>query len=185
MPRDLAKTRLLLGYAHSVGVRVARSAVPILVLSVFAAWSCGPDSNIAQSSGDTTVKAARTGAELFAANCAACHGADGEGQPNWHLKKADGTLPAPPLNGDGHTWHHGDGLLYQIVSQGGKTLEDPRDTGFKSAMPEFGNRLSHEEIIEVLTYVKSLWGDKTMRDVPIRESQAFVSQQDPFPPAGE
>ena len=131
------------------------------------------------------LRAARTGAELFAANCAACHGADGEGQPNWHLKKADGTLPAPPLNGDGHTWHHGDGLLYQIVSQGGKTLEDPRDTGFKSAMPEFGNRLSHEEIIEVLTYVKSLWGDKTMRDVPIRESQAFVSQQDPFPPAGE
>ena len=75
--------------------------------------------------------------------------------------------------------------MYQIVSQGGKSLEDPRDTGFTSAMPAFGDQLSHEEIIEVFTYIKSLWGEKTKRGVPIRESQAFVSQQDPFPPAGE
>ena len=52
-------------------------------------------------------------------------------------------------------------------------------------MPAFGDRLSHDEIMEVFTYIKSLWGDKTKRGVPIRESQAFVSQQDPFPPAGE
>ena len=52
-------------------------------------------------------------------------------------------------------------------------------------MPAFGDRLSHDEIIDVLTYLKRLWGDKTKRDMSIRESQAFVSQQDPFPPAGE
>ena len=55
------------------------------------------------------------GKELFAANCATCHGIGGEGQPNWHITKDDGTLPPPPLNGDGHTWHHGDGLLYRII----------------------------------------------------------------------
>ena len=174
----------LLGYARCGGLRVARSAAPILVLSVFAAWSCGPGRDIATSSGDTTVGAASTGAELFAANCAVCHGPNGEGAPNWHIRNPDGALPPPPLNGDGHTWHHGDGLLYQIVSQGGKTLEIPGDTGFKSAMPAFGDRLSHDEIIAVLTYIKDLWGDKTKRDIPIRESQEFVSQRDPFPPAG-
>lgn len=185
MLKELAKTRSLLGGVGSVGVRVARIAVPILGLSVLAAWSCGPDSEIAKSAHDATIPAARTGAELFAANCAACHGPGGEGAPSWHIQNSDGTLPPPPLNGDGHTWHHPDGLLYRIVSQGGKHLEDPRDTGFTSAMPAFGDRLSHDEIVAVLTYVKSLWGDKTKRDIPILESQAYMSQRDPFPPAGE
>ncbi len=124
------------------------------------------------------------GQELFAANCATCHGAGGEGQPNWHITKADGTLPPPPLNGDGHTWHHGDGLLYRVVSKGGQEFEDPRFGSFKSAMPAFGDRLSHDEIVAVLTYVKSLWGDKTKRGISIGESQAFASEQDPFPPNG-
>ena len=124
------------------------------------------------------------GQEVFAANCATCHGAGGEGQPDWHVAKDDGTLPPPPLNGDGHTWHHGDGLLYRIVSNGGQEFEDPRFSSFKSAMPAFGDRLSHDEIVAVLTYVKSLWGDKTSRGISIVESQAFASEEDPFPPGG-
>ena len=124
------------------------------------------------------------GQELFAANCATCHGAGGEGQPDWHVTKADGTLPAPPLNGDGHTWHHGDGLLYRIVSEGGQTLEGSTYASFKSAMPAFGERLDHDETIAVLTYVKSLWEGKTSRGISILESQTFASEQDPFPPSG-
>ena len=139
-----------------------------------------PEEN--RNGGAPTVPAIPAGVELFAANCSACHGAAGEGQPNWHIEKADGTLPAPPLNGDGHTWHHGDGLLYRIVSQGGALPEYP---SFKSGMPAFGDRLTHQEIIEVLTYVKSLWGDKEKRGLSIRESQAIVSEQDPFPVGGE
>ena len=135
-----------------------------------------------RNGGAPTVPAISAGAELFAANCSACHGAAGEGHCNWHIEKADGTLPAPPLNGDGHTWHHGDGLLYRIVSQGGALPEYP---SFKSGMPGFGDRLTHQEIIEVLTYVKSLWGDKEKRGLSIRESQAIVSEQDPFPVGGE
>ena len=120
-----------------------------------------------------------TGQKVFASNCAACHGAGGVGQSNWHIRKADGTLPAPPLNGEGHTWHHGDGLLYRIVSEGGAALEAP---GLKSVMPAFGERLSHQEIVAVLTYVKSHWEGKMSRGLFISESQAFASQQDPFPP---
>ena len=174
---------------RSIGFRAVGCAAAFLLLTLafilFTACVSSPDEDRPTPVSTATVEAAPTGQELFAANCAACHGPSGEGQPDWHIKKPDGTLPPPPLNGDGHTWHHGDGLLYRIVSQGGKSLEDPRDTGFKSAMPAFGDRLSHDEIMEVFTYIKSLWGDKTKRGVPIRESQAFVSQQDPFPPAGE
>ena len=124
------------------------------------------------------------GEELFAANCATCHGSGGEGQPDWHITKDDGTLPPPPLDGDGHTWHHGDGLLYRIVNEGGKALEDPNYATFKSAMPAFGDRLTHDEIVAVLTYLKSLWSDKMKRGISIVESQAFASEQDPFPPPG-
>ncbi len=121
------------------------------------------------------------GRGIFAANCAVCHGASGEGQPDWHIRKDDGTLPAPPLNGDGHTWHHADGLLFRIVSQGGALFEDSSVPGFKSAMPAFGDQLSREEIVSVLTYIKSLWADKTSRGISIREAQASASQEDPFP----
>ena len=120
---------------------------------------------------------------IFRANCAACHGANGEGQPDWYIRKADGLLPAPPLNGDGHTWHHGDGTLYRIVSQGGAIYESPDLPNYKSGMPAFGETLSHEEIIAVISYVKSLWGDKMAEGLglPIKESQGLVSETDPFP----
>ena len=88
------------------------------------------------SFGDAASSASKfsSGQEIYAASCAVCHGDGGEGQPEWHVKRADGTLP-PPLNGGGHTWHHGDGLLYRIVSDGGKTLEDPNYPNFRSGMP--------------------------------------------------
>ena len=158
--------------------------VPVVValaLVIALLGACGPDSSGAESSVAAADSATPTGQELFAANCAVCHGSEGEGQPNWHIANDDGTLPAPPLNGDGHTWHHADGLLYRIVDQGGAQFESPSDPGFKSAMPGFGDRLSREEIIAVLTHVKSLWGDKVRMDFAIRESQALLSKRDPFP----
>ena len=51
-------------------------------------------------------------------------------------------------------------------------------------MPAFGDQLSHEEIVAVLTYVKGLWGDKTSRGLSIRDHQESVSEEDPFPPGG-
>ena len=162
-------------------------SILVALIAAVAALGCSSsaDDNSSQSgnsaSSDPT---SRTGQEIFAATCAACHGADGRGQPNWHIPMEDGTLPAPPLNGDGHTWHHADGLLYRIVSGGGKILEDPTVPSFKSGMPGFGEQLSHEELVAVITYVKSLWGDQVKRGLTLRESQALVSEGDPFPSGG-
>ena len=163
-------------------VRPATALVVLILTSVLVtACTSAPGESTQTSGSGPEVEAPRTGRELFASNCAACHGAAGEGHPDWRIKNADGTLPPPPLNGDGHTWHHADGLLYRIVSQGGKSLEVPGDTSFKSAMPAFGDQLSHAEIIEVLAYVKSLWGDKANLGLSIRETQAQISERDPFP----
>ncbi len=94
-------------------------------------------------------------------------------------------MPAPPLNGDGHTWHHGDGILYTYVNKGGNAFESPDLPSFKSGMPGFGEILSHEEIIAVIEYLKSLWGDKVAQGLGLmkRETQALVSENDPFPSA--
>ena len=125
---------------------------------------------------------AERGQRIFAENCAACHGTNGEGQPHWRTTNHDGTLPAPPLNGDGHTWHHGDGTLYKQVSLGGAYLEEEGLAGFKSAMPAFDDVLTHQEILDVLTYVKSLWGDQAIHGTKKSDAQAMVSENDPFPP---
>ena len=168
----------LSGYAAAL-------ALVILGSLFLASCSSSPGEDTPTSVNVSTAQPPPTGQQIFASNCAACHGAGGEGQPDWHIKKADGTLPPPPLNGDGHTWHHADGLLYRIVSQGGALYEEPGgDAIFKSAMPAFGDILSHEEIIAVLTYIKELWGDRMKLGLSIRESQAMVSEQDPFPPDG-
>ena len=45
----------------------------------------------------------RVGARIYAQQCAACHGARGEGQPSWRDRGPDGLLPAPPHDASGHT----------------------------------------------------------------------------------
>ena len=121
------------------------------------------------------------GQSVFQENCAVCHGENGEGQPDWHIPLSSGVLPAPPLNGDGHTWHHGDGTLYRTVSLGGSIFESPDVPKFRSGMPPFGKKLTPEEIVAVINYAKSLWGDKMSRGLVITEAQARVSETDPFP----
>ena len=162
-------------------VGVARGALgALLAVAVIAAACSSPDGDggMAGSGAATPASVERTGQQVFAATCAACHGANGEGHPTWRIPNEDGLLPPPPLNGDGHTWHHADGLLYRIVSRGGGI------PGYESGMPAFGDQLSHQEIVNVLTYVKSLWGDKSFQGHSIRETQALLSENDPFPPAG-
>ena len=157
------------------------AAVALLVLAAAACSSTPAELAPPTEPAASPTPAARTGQEVFASTCAACHGEAGEGQPNWHIRNENGTFPAPPLNGDGHTWHHADGLLYRIVSQGGKIQESPSIPSFKSAMPAFGELLSHEEIIATLEYVKDLWSGKTKRGLSIRESQGRLSEGDPYP----
>ncbi len=119
---------------------------------------------------DSSVVAA--GQKIYAENCAACHGANGEGQPDWKVSLPDGTYPAPPHNADGHTWHHGDGTLFQYIKLGGEGMDIPN---FKSAMPAFASTLTDKEIVAVITYLKSTWPEEQ------RRIQLEVSQQDPYP----
>lgn len=105
-----------------------------------------------------TVRVAQ-GATLYADHCAACHGADLEGQPNWRDRDADGYLPAPPHDETGHTWHHADELLIRIVALGTEALVGG---DYKSNMMGFSDVLTPDEILDVLAYIKSTWPDEVI-----------------------
>ncbi len=106
-----------------------------------------------------------TGRVLYANNCASCHGANLEGQPNWRTPDENGVLPAPPHDGTGHTWHHDDDLLFEYTKLGGQGALALRGmSGFASGMPAFEQTLSDDEIWDVLAYIRSTWTDRE-RDV--------------------
>ena len=158
-------------------LRRSITAILTCVIVMTVAYACGNDPVVEPSD------PIERGQRIYAERCATCHGPNGEGQPHWQTTNPDGTLPAPPLNGSAHSWHHGDGTLYKQVSLGGAYLEQQGLAGFKSGMPAFGELLTHEEIIDVLEYVKSLWGDQAIHGTTKREAQAMVSENDPFPSA--
>lgn len=94
------------------------------------------------------------GRTVYAEHCAACHGQNLQGQPNWRVSLPTGGVPAPPHDASGHTWHHTDQLLFDYTMKGGAALI-PGD--FKSNMPGFGEKLSEREIWASLAYIKSRW----------------------------
>ena len=94
------------------------------------------------------------GKDIYDQQCAVCHGAKLEGQPNWRQRLPSGRLPAPPHDATGHTWHHPDNLLLQITKFGPGYAAGP---DYESDMPGYEDILSDAEIIAALSYIKSTW----------------------------
>jgi len=89
------------------------------------------------------------GKRLFAQNCAVCHGARAQGDPDWRYRGPDGRFPPPPLNGTGHTWHHSIAWLHAMIKNG-----SPDGRG---NMPAWGDRLSDSDIDAIIAWFQSLW----------------------------
>ena len=112
------------------------------------------------------------GAALYAEHCAACHGAELEGQPDWRQPDENGILPAPPHDASGHTWHHSNAQLFDYTKIGGQgVIEKLRVKGFTSGMPAFGGVLADDEIWHILAYIRSTW--------PERERELQASRNPP------
>ncbi len=108
------------------------------------------------------------GEAAYRGQCAACHGANLEGEPRWRSRRADGTLAAPPHDASGHTWHHSDKILFDITKHGGQRNAPP---GFVSRMPAFDGALTDREIHAVLAFIKSRW------PAEVRERQASINRR--------
>ena len=109
---------------------------------------------------------ARRGFDVYVANCASCHGGPTGG----------GMMDYPPRhNASGHTWHHPDCELKQIVRDGSNEMTDMmRQMMAPSNAPTmrpFKDRLSDEEIDAVLAFIKTMWTPEE------RDAQATVTRQ--------
>ena len=89
------------------------------------------------------------GAKLYDQHCAGCHGDEGEGVP--------GTYPA--LAASRAVTMHTPANLVHMVLEGGfppATAGNPRPYG----MPPFATVLSNDEVAQLLTHVRSSWGNQ-------------------------
>jgi mono/diheme cytochrome c family protein len=109
----------------------------------------------------TNPEAYDLGRDVYAQNCAVCHGIDGKGQfpDNPRERDETGRYGAPPHDENGHTWHHDEDLLYQMIDEGG--MGTPEDF---YPMPAFGEQLSQEEMESVLFYIKTFWTEEQRQD---------------------
>ena len=97
------------------------------------------------------------GEGLYQENCASCHGANLEGQPDWRSRLPNGRAPAPPHDASGHTWHHPDSVLFDIVKRGPAAIVG---NGYESDMPGYEGVLTDEEITTIIDYIKSTWPER-------------------------
>lgn len=141
--------------------------------------ACNPDSNTASSAASPSPPAlvaqpqtgrwysadeARQGRQLFAENCAACHGQRAVGTPEWRTPNANGQYPPPPLNGSAHAWHHPYAVLHRVIVEGGAPLG--------GTMPAWGGRLSETDIRQVIAGFQSYWPDEVYQIWHEREQQS-------------
>ncbi len=118
-------------------------------LLIVALGACGGGG----SSDDDLIELGRT---IYAEDCQVCHG---------EARTGRGGLANAPVHGpDGHTWHHPDGQLRELILG---ALDYPQKT-----MPSFVGRLTDSEVDAVLEYIKSNW------DTPQLEWQAKVSRNE-------
>lgn len=88
------------------------------------------------------------GAKLFAANCAACHQASGEGIPGVF----------PPLKGNGGVQAPDPVQQIRVPLQG---IQGANIGGivYSSPMPPFGITLSDKQVADIIDYERTSWGN--------------------------
>ena len=114
---------------------------------------------------DSTLMIAR-GKIIYENYCVSCHQVNLVGAKNWKGIDEDGHRKAPPLNGTGHTWHHNDASLHNIIKYGlAKIVKN-----YEGKMIGFGDKINDKQIDSVLSYIKSHWEDE------IYERQISISK---------
>lgn len=91
----------------------------------------------------------QAGAAIYQDNCMACHGSDGSGEKSIF----------PPLAGNLVVRGASAERLIRVVLAGAQSIQTARaPTG--AAMPSFAWRLNDAETADVVTYIRSSWGNQ-------------------------
>lgn len=137
---------------------VVESAPPAVEPAPSAAAPAAQPKNLAGRNLDP--EKIKRGEAVYRANCASCHGPNGEATPGWRNPGADGKYPPPPLDGSAHAWHHSTETLERMIRVG-----SPADIG---GMPAWDGKLTNQQIDDVIVWIKSLWPDEVY-DIWLKE----------------
>jgi ubiquinol-cytochrome c reductase cytochrome b subunit len=99
--------------------------------------------------GKVTAGGAAAGATVYTANCAGCHGATGMGQPGIFPPLANNPVVTGPAD-----------AMITIVNAGLTTPITVHGATYSGSMPAWKGNLTPAQIADVLTYVRSAWGNK-------------------------
>lgn len=89
------------------------------------------------------------GSVLYQQYCQSCHG----GATGGNLKD----IP-PPHNANGHTWHHADQQIIDIIHNG-FSFSLPEE----QKMPAFKEKLAEDDAKAILAYIKTWWTEEQRR----------------------
>jgi mono/diheme cytochrome c family protein len=128
-----------------------RWALLIAIMGLLSACSDAESTVTDDSARWYTPEQLAQGQAVFSANCAACHGSNGEGVANWQTPDSNGLYPAPPINGTAHAWHHSLEVLLRTINLGGEQLG--------GSMPRFQDRLTESEQRSVIAAFQDHWPD--------------------------
>ena len=137
-----------------------------ILAAIVTVLACAPDA-ISDADEPPDHEEVARGEDLYQQHCASCHRADLSGDPEWKTPNDDGSYPPPPHDSSGHTWHHPDRFLLEIIRDGSDFPQ--------SRMPSFGDRLSDEDILTILDFFKANWGPEE------REFQRQVTEHQTQP----
>ncbi|MEO8444325.1 MAG: cytochrome c [Gammaproteobacteria bacterium] len=133
-----------------------RTISPLLTVPILLSALASPDllAREVTSPGDTAARwysaaELERGRTLFQANCAACHGDRGQGQPGWEERDESGYYPAPPLDGTGHSANHPIEQMLRTLDTGGGPMG--------GTMPSFQDVLDDAGKRAVIAWFQSLW----------------------------
>ena len=113
-----------------------------------AAESAAPEASAEESAAPAASGGASAGQTVYTANCASCHQANGQGL----------TGSFPPLAGNPVVTGDPKAVIH-IVKYGLTGKVAVAGQSFNGVMPPWGTQLSDQQIADVVTFVRSSWGN--------------------------
>lgn len=104
---------------------------------------------------DPVVESRRNGMKVYA-TCAACHMGNGLGQPNQF----------PPLAGSDWVMEEGPNRIIRLVLHGMSGPITVNGQSFNNQMPPWGDTFTDQQIADVITFIRSEWGNKASAVTP-------------------
>ena len=151
----LSRTTQIAVYGGAMAVVLVAGIAALFLLDTAEA----PATGMLRPDDPSIVEAGRV---VYAESCAGCHGANLEGQMVPSTAGSDELVLAPPHDGSGHTWQHPDQVLFDLTKFGasGVICLEPAD----KEMPVFEDVLIDQQIVAVLSFIKSTWPEEIQRE---------------------